>query len=242
MSRIRSIKPEFWASVQIVECSTNARLLFIGMWNFCDDLGRHNFSPKQLKLEVFPADDFTADDIRRMLDELSTNGLIIVYAYEDKEFLQVTGWHHQKIDRQQPARFRGPFDEGSTIIRGTLDERSRPIRSDPIRPEGIGEDRIISLSRARRGARDEKSIGKGRGNGSATINGSGGAIATKKLAGEEVLFDAGRPPPVFIEAETEEWNAWEMFYRGSRSESLPTPIEHWETKRLGWYFPTRMPP
>lgn len=31
MARIRSIKPEFWVSEQIGECSTNARLTFIGL-------------------------------------------------------------------------------------------------------------------------------------------------------------------------------------------------------------------
>ena len=30
-----------WTSEQIVECSPIARLLFIGMWNFCDDGGNH---------------------------------------------------------------------------------------------------------------------------------------------------------------------------------------------------------
>ena len=42
MARIRSIKPEFWTAEQVMECSPMARLLFIGMWNFCDDGGNHH--------------------------------------------------------------------------------------------------------------------------------------------------------------------------------------------------------
>ena len=48
MARIRSIKPQFWTSEQIADCSSNARLLFIGLWNFCDDCGVHPASPARL--------------------------------------------------------------------------------------------------------------------------------------------------------------------------------------------------
>src|SRR2546430_17478123 len=108
MSRIRTIKPEFWSSEQVLECSRDARLLFIGLWNFCDALGRHSLSPKQIKAEVFPGDDLLSENIQGMLDELSANGLITTYCVEDKEILQVTGWHHQRIDHPQKAKLPGP--------------------------------------------------------------------------------------------------------------------------------------
>lgn len=114
MSRIRTIKPDFWTSAQVIECSTNARLLFIGLWNFCDDAGRHSWSPRQIRAQVFPGDDFTTDDVLRMLDELSTNDLIRRYVVDGKEYLYVTGWHHQKIDRPQKPTCPAPFDEHST--------------------------------------------------------------------------------------------------------------------------------
>lgn len=138
MPRIRSIKPEFWTSGQIIECSTNARLLFIGLWNFCDDEGRHTYRPKQIKAEVFPADDISADDILRMLDELSSNDLITVYEHDSQRFLQVNGWHHQKIDRPQPAKHPGPFDEDSTIVRGSfaLDRIGKDRKDIYVPPKG----------------------------------------------------------------------------------------------------------
>lgn len=34
MARIRTIKPEFWTSEQVMGCAPLARLLFIGLWNF----------------------------------------------------------------------------------------------------------------------------------------------------------------------------------------------------------------
>jgi len=120
VARIRSIKPEFWTSEQVMECSTNARLMFIGMWNFADDCGRLPYSPKTIKAQIFQSDDINAEDVRRLLDELSSNGLIIVYSVEDKEYIEISGWKHQKIDRPQAPKYPAPFFDGSTIIRRAL--------------------------------------------------------------------------------------------------------------------------
>ena len=48
MARIRTVKPEFWTSEQVAECTPIARLAFIGIWNFCDDNGIHPASIKRL--------------------------------------------------------------------------------------------------------------------------------------------------------------------------------------------------
>jgi len=126
MARIRTVKPEFWTSEQIVECSTNARLLFIGMWNFCDDAGRHPASAKRLKMEVFPADAFSIDEIVGWVDELLGAGLLGLYEAQGRSYWYVTGWgSHQKIDRPT-VKHPDPFDEDSTITRRTIAEASPP--------------------------------------------------------------------------------------------------------------------
>jgi hypothetical protein len=99
MARIRTIKPEFWTSEQIVECSLPARLLFIGLWNFCDDGGIHPASVRRLKMEVFPADDFTASELSCLINELLENGLLRLYEVSGMPYWIVTGWKHQKIDK-----------------------------------------------------------------------------------------------------------------------------------------------
>jgi len=99
MARIRTIKPEFWTSDQVVECSIPARLLFIGIWNFCDDGGNHPYTPKTIKMQVFPGDDFTTQDIESMLAELMANKLIVRYTADGKQYLHVTGWKHQMIKK-----------------------------------------------------------------------------------------------------------------------------------------------
>ena len=70
MARIRTIKPEFFSSSQVVRCSVNARMLFVGMWCFADDHGVHPDDAHRLKMEVFPGDALSVDDVQQMLDEL----------------------------------------------------------------------------------------------------------------------------------------------------------------------------
>ena len=134
MARIRSIKPEFWSSEQIMECSPITRLLFIGLWNFCDDHGRLPLKPRQIKAQVFPGDDISAENVRGMIEELYGNNLVTLYNIENEEYLQITGWHHQRIDKRQKPKYPGIDEDGSTKVPRTLP------------PDRIGkeEDRIRS--------------------------------------------------------------------------------------------------
>jgi hypothetical protein len=123
MSRIRTIKPEFWTSEQIANCSRDARLLFIGLWNFCDDAGIHPASSKRIKMEIFPADDLSPDQIKTLLDELKSSNLIREYAVGQEVFWQVTGWKkHQRIDRPS-YKYPPPETELKIISNSASDQK-----------------------------------------------------------------------------------------------------------------------
>lgn len=109
MARIRTVKPEFWSSEQVMACAPISRLLFIGIWNFADDCGRLADSAKSIKAQIFPGDDnINSENVRGMLDELSSNGLLLKYEVDGKAYLEITGWKHQKIDRPQPPKHPPP--------------------------------------------------------------------------------------------------------------------------------------
>lgn len=124
-----------------MECSPTARLLFIGLWNFCDDGGCHPASAKTLKAEVFPGDDISSNDVQALIKELVEQGLLNEYEIAGKPYWCVTGWHHQKIDKPtfkypRPPEFRQPFAEESP-------NHSPPTRlgvAESSPPEGKGED------------------------------------------------------------------------------------------------------
>ena len=127
MSRIRTIKPEFWTSEQVMECSPLARLLFIGLWNFCDDQGVHPASPKTLKAEVFPGDDITTTTVQDLVQELLDQRLVATFTAKDKCWWYVTGWRHQLITRPSAPKYPSPhggLTEPSLSPHGVLTEDS----------------------------------------------------------------------------------------------------------------------
>lgn len=76
MARIRTIKPEFFTSEDIVGLSPLARLLYIALWCEADREGRMVWKPRTFKLRYLPADDCDADEL---CAELIGAGLVIPY-------------------------------------------------------------------------------------------------------------------------------------------------------------------
>lgn len=130
MSRIRTVKPEFWTSEQVISCSPIARLLFIGLWSFCDDNGVHPASYIRLKAEVFPADSFNTHEIKQWISELINNKLIREYMIDAKAYWIVTGWkQHQRIDKPTyrhplPQLILQKIEDHSTITPIILEDLS----------------------------------------------------------------------------------------------------------------------
>lgn len=108
MARIRTIKPEFWASEQVMELSVAARLAFIGLWNFSDDRGVHTASAKRLKAELFPSDDVTSEGVATLMVELIQNDLVGEFEAGGKRYWYVTGWDKHQIIRKPTYRHPPP--------------------------------------------------------------------------------------------------------------------------------------
>jgi uncharacterized phage protein (TIGR02220 family) len=137
MSRIRTIKPEFWSAEQVMDLSIPARLAFAGLWNFCDDRGVHPASAKTLKAEVFPSDDLTSDEVGALVGEMISQGLVAEFEAEGRRWWWVTGWaRHQKIDR--PTFKHPPPPETDTAPRDFAEPSSnaRRVLAEPSPPEG----------------------------------------------------------------------------------------------------------
>lgn len=121
MSRIRTIKPEFWVDERLGECSTSARLLFIATWTFADDEGNLDRSSKQLKAQAFPYDNLDPEPLVR---ELLEHGLLTEYGLNGTKYLHINNFSkHQRIDRKSPPRF--PIYEDSMNTLRVIDEDSR---------------------------------------------------------------------------------------------------------------------
>lgn len=142
MARIRTIKPEFWTSSQVMSVSHSARLLFIGMWSHADDGGNQPANIKTLKAQVFPGDDITETAMNALMGELLEAGLVESYEVEYRWYWHIPTWKkHQRIDQptyrhpnptgkidQNPNRRRGSslnvqqvFDEHSVNVQQVFD-------------------------------------------------------------------------------------------------------------------------
>lgn len=76
MARIRTIKPEFFTSEDIVSLSPLARLLYVATWCEADKEGRMVWKPRTFKLRYFPGD---SCDIDELCAELVAGCLIVLY-------------------------------------------------------------------------------------------------------------------------------------------------------------------
>jgi hypothetical protein len=140
MARIRSIKPEFWTSEQVMGLNPVTRLLFIGMWNFADDFGRMPFAPGTIKAQVMPMDNVSIQDVRGMIMELDSAGLILIYSAEGREYIEVTGWSHQKIDKPHKPKCPAPFSEQTVNVDEPSPNIPRSV-DEPSPLDRIGEEK-----------------------------------------------------------------------------------------------------
>lgn len=76
MARIRTIKPEFFTSEDIVSLSPLARILYVALWCEADKEGRLVWKPITFKLRYLPAD---SCDIQALCQEIVDRGLVRLY-------------------------------------------------------------------------------------------------------------------------------------------------------------------
>lgn len=126
MSRIRSIHPGLWTDEAFVCLSPLARLLFIGMWNECDDHGLIPWSPLKLKMRVLPADNADAADL---LAEAEDVGLILRYQFDGKVFAAVKNF--MKFQRPKKPNPIHPASAEILLFVG-MDPELATLRASPV--------------------------------------------------------------------------------------------------------------
>lgn len=148
MARIRTIKPEFWTSESVVECSCSARLLLIGMLNFADDYGNLVNSPKRLKMQIFPADII---DTAILLDELIKHGLVIPYVVDGEKYLNIKGFRkHQVINKPSKSKIPLPsFDNTTDVVVDDECLSATVVVDDECLTEGNGREGINTNNNTR---------------------------------------------------------------------------------------------
>jgi len=113
MPRIRYIKPQFWLDEDLATVPRDTRLLYIGLWNLCDDYGVFEWRPGKIKAQLFPYDsDISQADILTWLTSLQNIGNITFFEnHNGKAYGFIpTFKEHQPI--KKPSQWRYPSMEG----------------------------------------------------------------------------------------------------------------------------------
>lgn len=130
MSRIRTIKPEFFIDDQLAELPALARLLFIGLWTIADCAGRMEDRPKRIKAQVLPFDNC---DPEKLLQELHKARFILRYRVASEAYIQVVTFNkHQRlsgIEAQSVSHIPAP-NEAEEQQRSCEEAIEKQCRSD----------------------------------------------------------------------------------------------------------------
>lgn len=155
MARIRTIKPEFFTSEDIVSLSPMARLLYIATWCEADKEGRLIWKPRTFKLRYFPGD---SCDVEALCDELVSAGLVVPYG-DGLAYIPAFAKHQHINPRESASTLPDPHacatrqhasarvsDGASTVNdaqggrEGKGKEHASRTRSvSPPRPDDVGE-------------------------------------------------------------------------------------------------------
>lgn len=99
MARIRTIKPEFFTSEDIVALTPLARLFYVSLWCEADREGRLSWRKGTLKQRYLPADDCSID---LLANELEAAGLIVIYEVDGKLYAEIPSFKtHQVINNRE---------------------------------------------------------------------------------------------------------------------------------------------
>ncbi len=120
MARKRMIDPEFWSDEEIGQWSFQARLFYIGLWNFADDEGRFKANDTLTKAQIFPYD---AKNVSMKRLRKETASKIQYYSVNNSQYGFIRNFlKYQRIDRPTLSKLpKPPIDEPSTSPREHLD-------------------------------------------------------------------------------------------------------------------------
>lgn len=129
MARIRSIKPKFWDDTKIGRISRDARLLYIGLWNFSDDIGVVIGDSIWLKSKIFPYDQIQIQQFEKWMNELVINGFICLLSYKGERFIYLPSFtRHQVINKPNYDDLNIP----KSLIDNVKDKITEQSRNDTV--------------------------------------------------------------------------------------------------------------
>lgn len=135
----RIIKESICTSDSIDQLTWFEESFFYRLIVNCDDYGRFDARPAILKARLFPLKSVTDKQICDALNKLSTVGIVQVYEYDQKPYLQLVTWEKHQQMRAKKSKYPA-FDETCNQMKSDEIKCPRnPIQSNPIRIQSESE-------------------------------------------------------------------------------------------------------
>lgn len=133
----RIIKESICTSDTIDKLTWFEEVFFYRLIVNCDDYGRFDARTSILKARLFPLKNVSEEDIVNTLANLSKTGLLQIYEYENKPYLQLTTWADHQTIRNKRSKFPS-IEEAETLIEyncNQVNTKVPVIQSNPIQSE-----------------------------------------------------------------------------------------------------------
>lgn len=174
MSRIRTIKPDFFTDSKIAKKKPITRLFFIGLWCYADCEGRLEEDQERLKLLIVPYDKIKILDL---LNDLQPD-FILRYQVAEKTYIFIKNFKKHQRPHPKEAKSDIPSHLSSVAIKLNCKQLNYV-------QEGKGKEGVLG----KEGKEEGKGSGEGKGQTTApaSFTPSGLAVADKKQAELEKL-------------------------------------------------------
>jgi len=126
----RIIKESICTSDTIDQLTWFEEVFFCRLIVNCDDYGRFDARPAILKARLFPLKSVTEKQIIDALNKLSTVGIVALYEYDGRPYLQLVTWEkHQQI-RAKKSKYPAPDEICNQMISNDIKCSRNPIQSE----------------------------------------------------------------------------------------------------------------
>lgn len=132
VARQRMVKPEFFDSESLAECSIPARLAFIGLWVQSDDYGRIKAQYNRLKARIFPFDKMTVARFVGLLQELEAVGCIQGYEVDGEQYISIPNFSFYQYIKKPSGSLLPEYQEQYST---PLVPHQYPTSTVPVEPK-----------------------------------------------------------------------------------------------------------
>ncbi|MCP4932959.1 MAG: hypothetical protein GY927_01855 [bacterium] len=118
MSRIRTIKPEFFNSYDVACLTPLSRLFYAYLWTESDRAGLLDWKPNNFRMRFFPTDGY---DINEIAGELIKQGLVIIHDIDGDKICEIPGFtKHQVINNR----------ESDSLLASRVDDACKRVKAE----------------------------------------------------------------------------------------------------------------